>query len=186
MIDFSTTPISAIFVFHDPRNWALDIQIIIDVIQSRGVIDRPRPLDGAPPVELIFCNPDLLWRSEFPRPRLGQGAFREAFQAVFKVRLFFLRTHLPSFLFLFFFLFSSAVHGIDFIQAVTGAPYPHVQYGKPTKHTYDFAEMMLRARMKELHGPSGPDIQPRLSVAIPPLFLVAHSEFPAYQLYDWR
>jgi len=129
VIDFSTTPISAIFVFHDPRNWALDIQIIIDVIQSRGVIDRPRPLDGAPPVELIFCNPDLLWRSEFPRPRLGQGAFREAFQAVFK--------------------------------ALTGAPYPHVQYGKPTKHTYDFAEMMLRARMKELHGPSGPDIQPR-------------------------
>ena len=79
-------PISAIFVFHDPRNWALDIQIIIDVIQSRGAIDGARLPDGATPVELVFCNPDLLWRSEFPRPRLGQGAFREAFQAVFKVR----------------------------------------------------------------------------------------------------
>ena len=56
-----------------------------DVILSRGIIDRSRPVDGATPVELIFCNPDLLWRSEFPRPRLGQGAFREAFQAVFKV-----------------------------------------------------------------------------------------------------
>lgn len=130
-IDFSMAPISAIFVFHDPRNWALDIQIIIDVIQSRGVIDGARPPDGAPPVELVFCNPDLLWRSEFPRPRLGQGAFREAFQAVFK--------------------------------ALTGAPYPHVQYGKPTKHTYDFAEEMLRSRMKELCGASAEsDIQPRL------------------------
>ena len=60
---------------------------MIDVILSRGIIDRSRPVDGARPVELIFCNPDLLWRSEFPRPRMGQGAFREAFQAVFKVCL---------------------------------------------------------------------------------------------------
>ncbi|KAI9442660.1 HAD-like domain-containing protein [Lactarius indigo] len=119
-VDFSTTPISAIFVFHDPRNWALDVQIMMDVVH-------------APPVELVFCNPDLQWRSEFPRPRLGQGAFREAFQAVH--------------------------------QAVTGAPYPYTQFGKPTTHTYDFAEKMLRARMAELHGPSVmSDIQPRLSL----------------------
>ena len=58
---------------------------MVDVILSRGIIDRSRPVDDATSVELIFCNPDLLWRSEFPRPRLGQGAFREAFQAVFKV-----------------------------------------------------------------------------------------------------
>lgn len=42
--------------------------------------------DGNPPVELVFCNPDLLWKSDFPQPRIGQGAFREAFQAVYKVR----------------------------------------------------------------------------------------------------
>lgn len=62
---------------------------------------------------------------------------------------------------------------VDFTQALTGAPYPHVQYGKPTKATYDFAEKMLRARMKELHGASvvGSDIQPRLSVVIFSLFL---------------
>ncbi|KAI0256428.1 HAD-like domain-containing protein, partial [Lactifluus subvellereus] len=131
-VDFSTTPISAIFVFHDPRNWALDVQVMIDVILSRGIVDRPRSADSATPVELVFCNPDLQWRSEFPRPRLGQGAFREAFQAVFK--------------------------------ALTGAPYPHVQYGKPTAPTYDLAEKMLHARMKELHGESvGSDIQPRFS-----------------------
>lgn len=126
-VDFSVTPISAIFVFHDPRNWALDVQIMMDVIQSRGIIGSSRPAVSAPPVELVFCNPDLQWRSEFPRPRLGQGAFREAFQAVH--------------------------------QALTGAPYPYIQFGKPATHTYDFAEKMLRARMAELHGPS--DIQPR-------------------------
>lgn len=79
------TPLSAIFVFHDPRNWALDVQIMMDVIQSRGIIGSTRPAVSAPPVELVFCNPDLQWRSEFPRPRLGQGAFREAFQAVHQV-----------------------------------------------------------------------------------------------------
>lgn len=82
-VNFSNTPISAIFVFHDPRNWALDIQIICDVIQSNGIIGGPY---GKPtkPVELVFCNPDLIWRCDFPRPRLGQGAFKEAFQAVYK------------------------------------------------------------------------------------------------------
>ncbi|KAH8984516.1 HAD hydrolase [Lactarius akahatsu] len=129
-VDFSTTPISAIFVFHDPRNWALDVQIMMDIIQSRGIIGSSGPLVSAPPVELVFCNPDLQWRSEFPRPRLGQGAFREAFQAVH--------------------------------QAVTGAPYPYTQFGKPTTQTYEFAEKMLHARMVELHGVSvTSDIQPR-------------------------
>jgi ribonucleotide monophosphatase NagD (HAD superfamily) len=89
-IDFSTIPISAIFVFHDPRNWALDIQIATDVILSGGVIGAPyiNPCSRSAeekPVQLIFCNPDLLWKAEFERPRLGQGAFRLAFQAVFKV-----------------------------------------------------------------------------------------------------
>jgi ribonucleotide monophosphatase NagD (HAD superfamily) len=130
---------------------------MIDVILSRGIIDRARPVCGAPPVELVFCNPDLLWRSEFPRPRLGQGAFREAFQAVFKVCC-------PSS------LIRSPGNLVDFIQALTGAPYPHIQYGKPTKASYDFAEKMLRARMEELHGASaGSDTQPRLSVAMFPL-----------------
>ena len=36
-------------------------------------------------IELVFCNPDLIWKSDFDRPRLGQGAFKEAFQGVFQV-----------------------------------------------------------------------------------------------------
>ena len=92
-MDFSSIPISAIFVFHDPRNWSLDIQITLDVIRSRGIIGGPyldTPPQQAPgvdekPIEVVFCNPDLLWKSDFPQPRLGQGAFRLAFQAVHEV-----------------------------------------------------------------------------------------------------
>lgn len=96
-INFSTTAIRRIFVFHDPRNWALDIQISTDIILSNGVIGAPytyrqepreqeEPLsEKTEPVKIVFCNPDLQWRNEFARARLGQGAFKTAFQAVFKV-----------------------------------------------------------------------------------------------------
>ncbi|KIM78996.1 hypothetical protein PILCRDRAFT_823860 [Piloderma croceum F 1598] len=84
-VDFSRTPISAIFIFHDPRNWSLDTQIICDILQSGGIIGGPHlaPSDRKP-IELVFCNPDLIWKSDFDRPRLGQGAFKASFLAVYK------------------------------------------------------------------------------------------------------
>ena len=78
---------------HDPRNWALDIQILTDILRS-----YPHPLGSShPPREvdhnqwkngpkLYFCNPDLLWKAGYATPRFGQGAFKSAFQAAFKVR----------------------------------------------------------------------------------------------------
>ncbi|KAL0956224.1 hypothetical protein HGRIS_002380 [Hohenbuehelia grisea] len=124
--DFSKTQIQAVFVFHDPRNWSLDIQVICDVIQSGGIIGGPyEPADKQnSPVELIFCNPDLLWRSDFDMPRLGQGAFKTAFQGVYK--------------------------------ALTGSEYPYVQYGKPTAETYQYAAQTLRDLLKEKWAWSGP------------------------------
>jgi hypothetical protein len=93
--DFTDISISSIFVFHDPRNWALDVQIMSDIIRS-----YPHGLGASYPtmgpawksgvngnkgVELFFCNPDILWEAQHHVPRFGQGAFKEAFQAVFKV-----------------------------------------------------------------------------------------------------
>ncbi|TFK18971.1 HAD-superfamily hydrolase [Coprinopsis marcescibilis] len=120
--DFSQTPISAVFVFHDPRNWALDVQILCDIVQSGGIVGGPPVpiLSLSKPVKVVFCNPDLLWRSDFEQPRLGQGAFKEAFQAVFK--------------------------------ALTGDYYPHVQYGKPSKETYDFAKDVMQRHCQEQFG----------------------------------
>lgn len=112
--DFSKIPIGAIFVFHDPRNWALDIQVMCDVLRSGGVIGAPPYVSecARKPVDLVFCNPDLVWKSEFDLPRFGQGGFKEAFQAVFK--------------------------------ALTGTIYPYTQMGKPTELTYRFSEAVLR------------------------------------------
>lgn len=122
-VDFSQTPIEAIIVFHDPRNWSLDIQVMCDVLQSGGVIGGPFLRPGQlkrRPVEVIFCNPDLIWRADFERPRLGQGAFKEASLAVFK--------------------------------ALTGHTYDFIQYGKPTTATYKFAEKVLADELERLYG----------------------------------
>ncbi|KAI1329981.1 HAD-like domain-containing protein [Xylariaceae sp. FL0255] len=78
--------IEAIFVFNDPRDWALDIQIIIDLLlakngvlgtysarnKNRATSDR----DGQP--RLYFSNPDMFWSANYHLPRLGQGAFERA------------------------------------------------------------------------------------------------------------
>lgn len=66
------------------------MQVLCDVIQSGGVIGNPylSPQEQLKkPIEVVFCNPDLLWRGGFERPRLGQGAFKEAFLAIYKVTL---------------------------------------------------------------------------------------------------
>ncbi|KAG1742113.1 HAD-like domain-containing protein [Suillus lakei] len=81
--DFSKIQFGAIFVFHDPRNWALDTQIMCDVIL--GIIGGSHASNHTrKPVDLVFCNPDLIWQSDFEAPRIGQGGFRVAFQAVFQ------------------------------------------------------------------------------------------------------
>lgn len=136
-VDFSQMPISGVFVFHDPRQWALDIQILCDVLQSGGIIGGPYIGQSSKPVELIFCNPDLLWRSAFERPRLGQGSFIQAFQAVYRVCC-------------------HTIFGVSMlmfgIQALTGSTYPYIQYGKPTAATYSFAEKVLTDRLEALYG----------------------------------
>ena len=49
-------------------------------------------------------------------------------------------------------------YGLSFsVQALTGAEYPYVQYGKPTRATYRFAEHLLREQIAELSREDGVD-----------------------------
>jgi HAD superfamily hydrolase (TIGR01456 family) len=137
--------IDAIFVFNDPRDWALDAHIILDVLlSSQGIIGTHSPQnndhslpnrgflqDGQPP--LYYSNPDLWWAAGWHHPRLGQGGFREALEGVW--------------------------------AAVTGGPREGVHLrktvmGKPFRETYVFAERMLLKHRKRIYQGSKLELAP--------------------------
>lgn len=79
------TKIDAIFVFNDPRDWALSIQLIVDLLRSaNGVYGTLAEPGSKGHVPMFFTNDDLVWASQYDMPRFGQGAFRTAVQAIFK------------------------------------------------------------------------------------------------------
>lgn len=125
--------IDAIFVFNDPRDWALDLQIILDLLLShQGYIgsysekngDPSFPnngwqQDGQPPI--IFSNPDLFWAAGYHLPRLGQGGFRAALEGLWK-------------------------------EVTSGASLSKMIIGKPSAETYTFAERVLSKHREEMLG----------------------------------
>lgn len=129
--------IDAIFVYADPRDWALDIQIVLDVLLStKGILgtyssmnsdsahtNKGYQQDSQPPI--YFSNPDLLWAAAYHLSRLGQGGFREALDGVW--------------------------------AAITGGPKEGVELkktviGKPYRETYEFAENRLLSHREYLFG----------------------------------
>ncbi|KAL4763924.1 putative aspartyl-tRNA synthetase Dps1 [Aspergillus foveolatus] len=126
--------IDAIFVFNDPRDWALDAHIIIDLLlSSQGVLgtisdkngranlpNRGYQQDGQPP--LYFSNPDLWWAAAYSLPRLGQGGFREALEGMWSA------------------ITGGSSKGVELRKTVIG---------KPSQGTYEFAEnQLLRNRSR--------------------------------------
>jgi HAD superfamily hydrolase (TIGR01456 family) len=135
--------IDAIFVFNDPRDWALDSQIILDLLLSRNGIlgtyseknDDPKlpnngwQQDHQPP--LFFSNPDLFWAASYHLPRLGQGGFKAALQGVW----------------------DATTGGAALSRTVIGKPYPE---------TYKYAERMLNKHRAQMLGAYG-DTQQEVS-----------------------
>ncbi|KAK1840443.1 hypothetical protein CCHR01_16933 [Colletotrichum chrysophilum] len=136
MRDADALKIDAMFVFNDPRDWALDIQIITDLLLSRdGILgtysskngDKALPnrgwqQDGQPP--LIFSNADLFWSTTYHQPRFGQGAFQAAVAGVW----------------------SEVSGGVELQRTV---------FGKPFATTYKYAERVLNAHRQALLGKQG-------------------------------
>ncbi|KAK1701073.1 HAD-superfamily subfamily IIA hydrolase [Colletotrichum godetiae] len=132
--DADALKIDAMFVFNDPRDWALDIQIITDLLLSReGLLGTYSPKngdaslpnggwqqDGQPP--LIFSNADLFWSTTYHQPRFGQGAFQAAVAGVWK-------------------------------EVTAGqAELKRTVFGKPFATTYQYAERVLDAHRRALLG----------------------------------
>ncbi|EGA61504.1 YKR070W-like protein [Saccharomyces cerevisiae FostersO] len=111
--DLTTKKFDAVLVFNDPHDWAADIQIISDAINSEnGMLNTLRnEKSGKPSIPIYFSNQDLLWANPYKLNRFGQGAFR------LLVRRLYLE--------------------------LNGEPLQDYTLGKPTKLTYDFAHHVL-------------------------------------------
>ena len=125
----STIRVSAIFIYSNPLDWGLTIQIIIDLLLSaNGMLGTVSSLNNRPDLPncgyqqdgqptLYFSNPDLVWASDHHLPRFGQGAFREALEGVWRA------------------VTGGEDKGVDLKKVICG---------KPTGWTYAFADMQLR------------------------------------------
>ncbi|KAK0615196.1 HAD-like domain-containing protein [Bombardia bombarda] len=75
--------VEAVFVFADSRDWASDLQIILDVAQSKGgrLETRSETFDEGPPI--YFSHSDVVWSAAHEHVRLGMGALRKIVETVF-------------------------------------------------------------------------------------------------------
>ncbi|CAK7275528.1 hypothetical protein SEPCBS57363_006738 [Sporothrix epigloea] len=75
--------IEAIFVFADSRDWASDLQIILDIAMSKGgrLETRSDTFEEGPPI--YFSHSDVVWSAAHEHVRLGMGALRRIVETVF-------------------------------------------------------------------------------------------------------
>jgi HAD superfamily hydrolase (TIGR01456 family) len=76
--------VEAVFVFADSRDWASDLQIIMDVAMSQGgrLETRSHTFDEGPPI--YFSHNDVVWSAAHEHVRLGMGALRRIVEVVFE------------------------------------------------------------------------------------------------------
>lgn len=83
--DFSKINIDAIMVFSDSRDYATDMQIIMDLLQSENGKFGTRAKDPVSQrIPIYFSQGDMLCPTEHPFPRMSQGTFRIGLEAMYK------------------------------------------------------------------------------------------------------
>ncbi|KAL2132742.1 hypothetical protein VTI74DRAFT_3425 [Chaetomium olivicolor] len=83
--DFSKVNIDAILVFSDSRDYATDMQIIVDLLRSEnGRLGTVAKDPVSQRIPIYFSQGDLLCPTEHPIPRMSQGAFRIGLEAMYK------------------------------------------------------------------------------------------------------
>ena len=65
-------PFAAVFILHDPTDWAPEVQITLDVIRGGWPLGSGGHKQTIP---VYASNPDLVFAGTYPEPRLACGAF---------------------------------------------------------------------------------------------------------------
>lgn len=120
----TTKKFDAVLVFNDPHDWAGDLQVISDVLNTQGGMLNTlrKEQQWEPAVPIFFSNNDLLWANQYTLNRFGQGAFRYLVQTLYS-------------------------------KMNNGMPLRDFIIGKPTAITYNFAHnVLIDWRNKLLNG----------------------------------
>lgn len=122
--DFSRVKFDAILIFADSRDYATDMQLVIDLLLAEDGKMLTRAKDPvASRIPVYFSQGDLVFPTNHRGPpRLTQGSFRIAIEAQYK--------------------------------ALTGVDLERVVYGKPERATYTYADEVLRSWMEQIHNES--------------------------------
>ncbi|RMJ21788.1 Phosphatidyl synthase [Aspergillus sp. HF37] len=120
--DFSKVKFDAILVFADSRDYATDMQLIVDLLLAENGQFLTRAEDPVSSrIPIYFSQGDLVFPTDHKGPtRLTQGAFRIGCEAMYK--------------------------------ALTGVDLERVVYGKPERATYTYADEVLRSWMEQIHN----------------------------------
>ncbi|KAL2756088.1 hypothetical protein ACRALDRAFT_1033260 [Sodiomyces alcalophilus JCM 7366] len=124
--DFSNVTIEAVFVFADSRDWAGDIQIMLDIAMSKGgrLGTVSETLDEGPPI--YFSHNDVVWSAAHDNARLGMGALRRMLEVIFKD-----------------------------VTKKKGVLHTHA-FGKPQVSTFEFATRLLQQWRRQQHSFNAP------------------------------
>ncbi|KAG5181341.1 HAD-like domain-containing protein [Tribonema minus] len=153
-------PVEAVMVLHDPLDWALEAQVVTDVLRGGSPPGAGRADGGQTP--WFISNPDFTFAAQYPHPRFAAGAFADVVKLLYKKR------------------FGADAKVTETASAIlmrgcraARAPCTHAlrcrlrfrrclrsrcrrQYGKPTLATFRYAERMLDARAKAMGLAAGP------------------------------
>mmetsp|Transcript_1465 Transcript_1465/g.2084 ORF Transcript_1465/g.2084 Transcript_1465/m.2084 type:complete len:414 (+) Transcript_1465:356-1597(+) len=123
----SSEGFGSVLIFSDPVDYFEAMQIVIDVLLSK----RPdlTEFDSSHRIPVVFSAGDLLWKSQHPNPRFGQGAFRIALESLYVARMRLLSVSERE------------------IKARLG---DFVQYGKPTLAQFRHARGVLLSEAERL------------------------------------
>lgn len=83
-IDPKFPQIEGVLLLSEPTEWETPLQLIVDLLITNGMPSRVLPSIPDPHIPLMACNMDLLWVSEAPIPRYGNGAFLLCLEALYK------------------------------------------------------------------------------------------------------
>jgi len=79
-VSLEERPVAAAFVFHDPVEWAPDVQITLDCLRG----GTPHGTGAGQAIPFFHANPDVVFAGTHAAPRLASGAFLEVMSHVFR------------------------------------------------------------------------------------------------------